>query len=225
MRSPARSGTYNGDMPGEKRPSHADVIDLLNRYRCPIPFHAVRARFMGSIASPLDRSPVRAIQELWGGELPPFDAREDLNHLLDVLVNGLWNPLTAHQAGSNPFKLTRLQAGPAREGLHRYALVRKQEIEGFMDGLFGPHEELDLPESARNGVGVLGKVRAILAGAITLLDHPGRPASPDDFKGLSDKLQALAIVLEKEMNVVLLSCTRARRPAPAGMRQTKPIVH
>jgi hypothetical protein len=51
----------------------------------------VRARFMGSIASPLlDRTPVHVIQELWGGELPPFDTIEDLNHLLHVLMAGLW---------------------------------------------------------------------------------------------------------------------------------------
>jgi hypothetical protein len=70
-----------------------------------MPFLAVRARFMGRIAPPLDRSPLQAIQELWGGELPPFDAREDMNCLLDALTTGLWNRLTAHQTDSNPFKL------------------------------------------------------------------------------------------------------------------------
>jgi hypothetical protein len=213
-------------MPGQKRHSSSNVIALLNRYQCPTPFHAVRACFMGSIASPLDRSPIHAIQELWGGELPTFATTEDLNHLLEVLIAGLWNRLTEHQIDSNPFKLTRLQVKQTREGLHHYALLRKQEIEGFMDGLFGPHEELDLPESARDGVGVLGEVRAILTGLITLLDDPpGQPAAPDDLRGLSDNIQALAIILEKEMNTVVLSCTRARRQAPADIRQIKPIVH
>jgi hypothetical protein len=206
-------------MPGQKRVSNANVIALLNRYQCPTPFHAVRTRFMGSIASPLpDRSPVHTIQELWGGELPPFDAIEDLNHLLQVLMDGLWNRLTAHQIASNPFKLTRLPVNPTREGLHHYALVRKQEIEGFMDGLFGRHEELDLPESAHDGVEALGEMRAMLAGAITLLEDLGLPAAPDDLKGLSDNLQALAPLLEREMNIVVLSCARART---REMPQTK----
>lgn len=213
-------------MAGPKRPSNATVIALLNRYRCPTPFHAVRARFMGSIASPLlGRSPVNVIHEIWGGELPRFDTVEDLNHLLDVLMTGLWNPLTAHQIESNPFKLIRFKVKRTREGLHHYALVRKQEIEGFMDGLFGPQEELDLPESARDGVGVLGEMRSMLAGAIALLDDTGLPAAPDDLKGLSDNLQALAIIIEKEMNIVLLSCTRARRQMLADMQQTEPTVH
>ena len=207
-------------MRGQKRPSNANVVALLNRYQCPTPFHAVRARFMGSIASPLrDRSPVHAIQELWGGEFPPVDTIEDLNHLLHVLMAGLWNRLTAHRFASNPFKLMRLPVSQTRVGLHQYALVRKQEIEGFMDGLFGPHEQLDLPESARDGVQVLGEMRAMLAGAIALLDDPSMPAAPHDLNGLSNNLRPLATILEKEMNTVVLSCTRARREGLANLGQ------
>jgi hypothetical protein len=55
------------------------------------------------------------------------------------------------------------------ESVHHYAMVRKQEIEGFVDGLFGPREEMDLPESARDGINALGEMRAMLAGAISLL--------------------------------------------------------
>ena len=218
--------TYNVNMPGQKRPSNTTVIALLNRYQCPTPFHAVRTRFMGTIASPLlDRSPLNVIHEIWGGELPPFDTVEGVNNLLDVLMTGLWNPLTAHQIESKPFKLTRFKIKQTREGLNHYALVRKQEIEGFMDGLFGSQEEIDLPESARDGVGVLGEMRSMLAGAITLLDDPGLPAAAEDLKGLSDNLQALAMILEKEMNIVLLSCTRARKQVPADGWQSEPTVH
>jgi hypothetical protein len=213
-------------MPGKKRPSTESVVALLNRYKCPTPFHEVRARFMGSIASPLlDKSPVHAIQELWGGKFPPVDRIEDLNHLLHVLMDGLWNRLTAHQIASNPFKLTRLPVRQTRESLHHYALVRNQEIEGFMDGLFGPHKELDLRESARGGLEVLGEIRAMLMGAINLLDNAGMPASPNDLKGLIDNVQELAAIVEKEMNTVILSCTQARREVLTATRQAKPTVH
>ncbi len=50
-------------------------------------------------------------------------------------------------------------------------------------------------------------------------------AQPDDYTGLSSNPQALAAIIEKEMNTVLLSCTRARRQARADTRQTKPTVH
>ena len=55
-----------------KKPSLNYVGDqsvraLLARYACPIPFHAVRTRFLGNIATPkLDASPVQTIKNLWG---------------------------------------------------------------------------------------------------------------------------------------------------------------
>jgi len=33
--------------------SDAEVLALLKRYKCPTPFHEVRTRFLGSIASPV----------------------------------------------------------------------------------------------------------------------------------------------------------------------------
>ena len=213
-------------MSEQKRHSTANVAALLNRYQCPTPFHAVRARFMGSIVSPVpDSSPVQTVKELWGGEFPPFDSIDDLNHLLHVLMDGLWNRLIAHQTASKPFKLTRVKVRQTREGVHRYALVRKQEIEGFIDGLFGPHEEMDLPENARDGVAALGQIRSILAGTINLLDDTGVPAAPDDLNGLADNLQALEPILEREMNTVVLSCTRARRQLLAEKQAPKPTLH
>jgi hypothetical protein len=65
----------------------------------------------------------------------------------------------------------------------------------------------------------------MLTGAINLLDDAGVPAVPDDVKGLSNNLQALTTILEKEMNTVVVSCTRARRELLANMQQTKPAVH
>jgi hypothetical protein len=218
--------TYNGNMPGPRRPSSANVVAALNRYQCPAPFHTVRAHFMGSIASLLPgKSPVHTIQELWGGELPPFDGMEDLKHLFQILIDGLWNRLIVHQTESNPFKLTRLQVKQTREGVHHYALVRKQEIEGFMDGLFGRHEEIDLPESARDAVEVVGEMRAMFAGTITLLEDASMPTAPNDLKGLSSNLRELATILENEMNTVVRSCSRARRQSLAEMEQAKPTVH
>src|ERR1017187_1216258 len=213
-------------MPGKKRHSAANVAALLNRYHCPTPFHAVRTRFMGSIVSPVpDRSPVHTLQELWGGKFPPFDSMEDVNHLLYVLVDGLWNRLTVHQTPGKPFKLTRVRVQQTRAGVLHYALVRKQEIEGFMDGLFGPHEEIDLPESAHDGVDALGQIRAMLEGAINLLEDAGMPAGPDELIGLADNLRALEPTVEQEMNAVVLSCTRIRRRRSAENPGSKPAVH
>ncbi len=214
------------NMPAPKRTSLAKVAGLLKRYQCPVPFHAVRALFMGSLASPVpDPSPIQAVQTLWGGEFPPFDTLDDLNNLLHALVDGLWNRLTVHQTAGKPFKLTRTQVRQTREGLHHYAMVRKQEIEAFMDGLFGPHDELDLPETARDAVDTLGQIRAMFEGATNLLADADVPAAPDSLTGLADNLQALEPIVEQEINAVVLSCTRARRQLLADPRGPKPTVH
>ena len=67
--------------------SDAEVIAMLKRYRCPTPFHEVRTRFLGNIASPvLSASPMETIKQLWGGELPEFDSMDAVNELFNVLT-------------------------------------------------------------------------------------------------------------------------------------------
>src|SRR3979411_3010592 len=98
--------------------SDDQVRALLERYRCPVPFHAVRTRFLGNIASPeMQASPLKMLGDLWGGELPAFDSGDDANELIGALVMGLWNRLTRHRERSAPFRLTRLEVAATREGL------------------------------------------------------------------------------------------------------------
>jgi hypothetical protein len=206
--------------------SDAEVIALLKRYKCPTPFHEVRTRFLGNIASPnMGASPMETVKQLWGGELPEFDSMEAVNELLNVLVAGLWNRLTAHQSSRTPFRLTRFDVAPTREGLKHFALVRRQELDGFVEGLFGPEEHIDLPERAHEALGVLAEMRTILAGATNLLDDSSKPAESDDLKALVRNIQELTIIAEMEMNKAILSCTRARRQLLEQMTATKPTLH
>src|SRR3954464_13244518 len=63
--------------------SDTEVRGLLDRYGCPTPFHAVRTRFLGNIASPvLGASPLDQVKALWDGELPEFDDVEAANELV-----------------------------------------------------------------------------------------------------------------------------------------------
>ena len=84
--------------PPVKAVSDVEVRVLLDRFRCPVPFHAVRTWFLGDIASPvMSASPLDAVKALWGGELPEFDSLDAVNELLRILVMGLWNRLSRHQ--------------------------------------------------------------------------------------------------------------------------------
>jgi hypothetical protein len=206
--------------------SDSEVIALLKRYKCPTPFHEVRTRFLGNIASPvMGASPMETVKQLWGGELPAFDSMEAVNELLDVLVAGLWNRLTAHQSSRNPFRLMRFDVAQTREGLKHFALVRRQELDGFVEGLFGPEEHIDLPGRAHEALGVLAEMRAILAGAVNLLDDSRKPAEPNDLKALVRNIQELTIIAETEMNKTILSCKRARSQLLEQITATKPTLH
>ena len=187
------------------------MVAMLERYQCPTPYHAVRTRFIGRIASPAENiSPIETLKQLWGGELPPFDSIEDFNELLNVLINELWNQLTKHQSTADPFRLSRIEVKPIREDLRNFARVRQQEIEGFIEGVFGSNEALDLPETAHKAVDVLGDMRGMLAGAVILLDDDSKSSDLRELKALSDNFQEISKIAELEMNAAILSCRRAR---------------
>ena len=112
------------------------VRALLDRYRCPVPFHAVRTRFLGNIASPVvSASPLDALKGLWGGELPEFDSLDAVNELLAVLIMGLWNRLARHQERSAPFssKINGLQVAQFRRSRDygRTGVKLRPFIEGY----------------------------------------------------------------------------------------------
>lgn len=202
------------------------MTELLERYKCPTPFHAVRTRFMGSIASPAETiSPIETLKQLWHGELPAFDSMEDLNGLLNVLINELWNQLTKHQTPANPFRLMRIEVAPTREDLRNFARVRQQEIEGFINGMFGSNQALELPETAHKAVDALGEARALFAGAVKLLEDESKSAELNELKALIYNLQNLGKVVEKEMNAAIQSCRRTRDHGGAHGPVNSPTMH
>lgn len=211
---------------GPATASDDDVFALLKRFNCTLPFHEVRTRFLGNIATPAAAvPPMEMVKSLWGGELPPFDSLDALNELLGVLVMGLWNRLSKHQERSAPFRLTRLDAPASREGLAALALIRRQELDGFITGLFRPNELVDLPERAHDGLGALGHMRSVFAGVIDVAADENKPATSQDVAGTFGHMREMTRIAEHEIHAIALSCTRARRQFLAFVPTTKPILH
>jgi hypothetical protein len=209
-------------------PSASDdqVRALLQRYRCPVPFHAVRTRFLGNIASPdMQVSPIKTVKALWGGELPAFDTIDAANELIGALVMGLWNRLTRHQERSVPFRLTRIEVPTTREGMGKLALLRREELEGFVEGLFGDKESLDLPERAHEALGTLAEIRAMLEASRELADDFTKPAEPAEIAVTLGHFRELTRIAEHEMHEAVLSCTRARRQMMQSLPTSKPTSH
>jgi hypothetical protein len=206
--------------------SDDQVRALLQRYRCPVPFHAVRTRFLGNIASlAMPESAIKAAGALWGGELPAFDTIEAANELIGALVMGLWNRLTRHQERSAPFRLTRIEVPATREGMGKLALLRREELEGFVEGLFGDQASLDLPERAHKALGTLAEIRAMLEASRELADDLTKPAEPADIAVTLGHFRELTRIAEHEIHEAVLSCTRARRQTMQALATRKPVLH
>ena len=201
------------------------VRALLKRYACPVPFHEIRTRFLGNIASPvMSASPLDTVKELWGGELPEFPDIDAANELIGALVIGLWNRLTQHQDRGTPFRLVRVAQPDTQEGLHRLTLIRSQEIDGFMHGLFGNEEVVDLPKRAHRALDNLSEARGLLEG----LHHATRPTvepAVSDIAAGCRMLRELSKKSEHEMHEAVIACARARRQMIAQLRTPKPTMH
>ena len=206
--------------------SDEQVSALLVRYACPVPFHEVRTRFLGNIASPaIGVSPMKMVESLWGGKLPEFDTMDDANELIGALIMGLWNQLTKHQDRNAPFRLTRSSIAATREGLATLALVRRQELDGFVEGLFGPEEIVDVPERAHRGLEDLAEMRALFAATVDFTTNETKPAQLKEMETTLRLLREMTKNAEHEMHAIVLACKRARKQMLAGRSAKKPTIH
>jgi hypothetical protein len=141
------------------------VCELLERHNCPLTFPRVRTRLVGYEASPIMYvSPVKVVDYLWGDKLPRL-ARIHEYKLRNALVFGLWNRLTRHHDVFNPFRLLKSETASTRAGLVALALMRREELDGFLEGIFvyaeiyGPAELM--PKRAHQGRASSGGCAAI----------------------------------------------------------------
>ena len=168
---------------------------------------------------------MRIVQDLWGGELPAFDTMDEANELIGALVNGLWNSLTKHQKRSEPFRLVRLITEPTPQNLATLARTRRQELDGFIEGLFNGEDQMDLPERAHVAVGHLSEMRAMMAGIEQLVAGDPKSESRTELEATFKHLRELTRIMELEIHEAVLSCARARKHMLESFPAQKPTVH
>jgi hypothetical protein len=206
--------------------SESQVRALLERHRCPTPFHVVRTWFLGSLASPdLQAPPVKTLEALWGGTPPVFDNEDDARELIGAVVMGLWNRLSRHQQRSAPFHLTRIEVPATREGMATLARTRREELDGFTEGLFGDSMSLDLPERAHRSVRLLGEMRAMFEGARELAENPTKPVDPAEIPVTLEQFHELSRIAEHEIHEAVLSCIGVQQQMLGPMPATPPVLH
>jgi hypothetical protein len=187
----------------------------------------LRTRFLGNIASPImSASPIKVVQDLWGGELPTFDAIEEANELIGALVMGLWNRLTRHQEQSSPFRPSRMEVAATRPGLAALALMRCQELDGFIDGLFGREEMIDLPKRAHCGLDELGQMPALFGAVAALATDDAKPATDRRTLGLPARREVIAVgpgPRDESGKLVPPPSTVTQMPDLTAMRPAAPL--
>jgi hypothetical protein len=96
-----------------------------------------------------------------------------------------------------------------REGLAHISLIRREELDGFVEGLFGKEQSLEPPERAHRALDALSELRAIFDGLYELAGNPTKPVTADDIAQTSRNIRELTKVGEREIHEAVLSCTRA----------------
>jgi len=173
--------------------------------------HVLRMRFLGAIASPrMEVSPIQLVTQAWGGELPEFASQAEAEELFQALLGGWWNRLSEHQNARSPFRLPRSEVKPTRPALLALALARQQELAGFVDGLFGDDEQMDMPEKAHHALTVLAEIHAIFAGVVALLKDESKAAPARELTDLLRNIQKLTITADEAINRIIQSCKLVR---------------
>lgn len=77
--------------------------------------------------------------------------------------------------------MIRIDAPETREGLADIAAIRRDEVIGFIEGMFGNDKDLALPERARRALEALAEAGGLLRGVSEVARDPTKPASADDI--------------------------------------------
>lgn len=198
--------------PFDQTLSEEAIRTLLDRYGCPTPYEMVRTLFMGNIASPvMGLSPVSAIKALWFGDFPEFETEDDANTLFEGLLSGVWNGLTIHQERKTPFQLIRRPVALERSALAALSKMRLDEIGGFIDGLYGDHEQVLFPAKALSALSRLVEVYGMFdISYLALVDDTIRPVVQSELNDYMKNAQKMTLLAEELINKIIQSTKRAR---------------
>ena len=203
----------------------ARAIALLERYDCPTPYHAVCTHFLGAMSGAAPVQPMKVLATIWDGALPPFPSIEAVNELLDALINGLWNELTVHQDEAQPYRLTPMPARATRKSLASLVETRAEEIHGFLTGIFGDQEDLEVPELMAESLDTLMELGEMFSGMQALLEDPEKPASTADLKALKAHTAELTHIVEQEIHSVVIVARVLREQEGAMEEKTEMTEH
>ena len=189
---------------------------FLRRYDCPTPFHVVRMRFVGWVASPaLAASPLPIIEALWLGGLPVFDGEREANAFFESFA-GLINQMTRHERGIR-VKMAKLPTPRDVESLTGAFRIRAEEIrEGFIIGYWGGAEEEQAPEEQDASLQELKEYAAECDEAVAELQALPAGDTKSALAEYGQGLEELTKDAERELSFLVWAATVLRADELAG---------
>jgi hypothetical protein len=199
-------------MPKPKFPYAGDAAlkRLLERYRCPSPFHVVRMRFWGEIVSPsLQGSPIKTIESLWANGLPTFEDGKEANAFFQAMMS-LWNNVARFQDGS--LKLQKVDKINTREQLHAAANLRVEELlDGFMHGFTGGNRQIDVPHGVGDFLARIEKgIKLLATTRNTFAKVPG-PEDATMLAELSAVFPEIDRAMQADLNAIAVAVKNWRK--------------
>jgi len=101
------------------------------------------------------------------------------------------------------------------------ALMRRQELDGFIEGLFGQEDVVDLPERAHRGLDILGELHALFAAVLAIAIHETKAATDKSMETTPRHMREMTKNAEHAMHAIVLSCKRARKQMLAALPAKK----
>jgi hypothetical protein len=206
-------------MPKPRFPYAGDAAlkRLLERCRCPVPFHVVRMRFWGEIVSPsLQASPIKTIESFWPNGLPTFEDDKEANAFFQALMS-LWNNVARFQDGS--LKLQKVDKVDTREALHAAATLRVEELyDGFMHGFTGGNQQIDVPPGVGDLLGGVEKGIELLARTRNTF---GKRPGPEDAAMVAELGRAFPEIdraVQADLNAIAIAVKNWRKDQLSTLR-------
>ena len=128
-----------------------------------------------------------------------------------------------NQEADRPYHLMKPPSRATRPSVAFIAKVREEEFEGFLRGIFGDGEDLQVPELTAQALENLLQMSGTFAGICELLADSSKPASAEDLQGLLDNIAKLTAIAEAEIHDVAMEARMMREGDGAiQRRQSRP---
>lgn len=164
------------------------------------------------------------LAHLRNGALPDMPDLDAFNELLSTLIHGLWNALTAYREADRPYRLMKPPRHASRLSVAFIAKVRDEELEGFLHGIFGDGEDLQVPGPMTQALENLMQMSGTFAGICELLADSSKPASAEDLQGLMDNVAKLTAIAEAEIHDAAMDARMVREVDGARYSAGDPVL-